>query len=273
MPSFLILTTENLREAYFLAAFLEARGATFAIVNVRGRPLAEQVRIFRRLRRNRGSRYVVDLLAARAMRRLLPRRGPGAFPEIDEVRIAALRARWPTMDCRDPHDPDVLGFVSRFAPDYILLAGAPVLRSSFFGLARRAALNRHLSLLPGFRGSDCPLWALAQNRPDRLGYTIHLVTDQVDRGHVVVRRHVPVGEPDLGAYMRRLQRAASEGFIEVLGRLLHDEPLVTVPQEEAGPYFPPAGWTIMRRAARAYERLVAGIPEKQAAADPDRVAI
>jgi len=260
--TFLILTTGDLPEAYFLGSFLESMSVPFALVNIVGRPLGNQLQVLSRLRRNRGLPYVADFLLARAadrvemwVRREELAHAVRAFPEVDAQLMRDIRARHPHRDCSDPHASDVLDFVRAHAPDYILLAGAPFLRPTFYGLARRGAFNRHLGLLPDFRGSDCALWALAMDRPEAVGYSIHMVNERVDGGDVVLRRPFPVsGDPTLEDYLRRLRREASEAFAGVIRRMLDGAALRPLPQVRNGPYFPPAGWTIQQRALRNYAR-------------------
>jgi methionyl-tRNA formyltransferase len=260
VASFVIVTTADLPEAYFLAAFLESRAQPFAIVNLVARPFSNQLRVLARLRRNRGTVYVADLLLARLTDRLVvPARRQaglgGAYPTVTERFVERVRSHYPRVDCHDPHAPDVLAFVRGRTPDYILLAGAPVLRPSLYGLAGRAALNRHLGLVPEFRGSDCAIWAFALDRPDMAGYSIHTVSDRVDGGDVIVRQPVPVrGEATLQGYLRRLRREASEAFVGVIDQLLQGVPLQAVPEGRKGAYFPPAGWSIRRRAETNYSR-------------------
>ena len=259
VAAFVIVTTSDLPEAYHLATFLESRGQRLALVNIVARPLSNQLHVLARLRRNRGTRYVADLMLARAMNALHRRRGQhgaGAFPEVDARLVSHIRARHSHLDCGDPHASDVLGFVGNFAPDYVLLAGCPILQPSFYGLARRAALNRHLGVLPDFRGSDCAIWAFALQQPERAGYSIHVVSERVDAGDVVLCRPVPVqDDPCLGDYIRRVARAGSDGFVEVLDRLIGGAPLIAESQEWRGRYFPPAPWSTRRRAEQNYARL------------------
>jgi len=265
MSSFLILTTSDLPEAYFMAAFLESIAAPFSLVNMVRRPLGNQLQVLRRLRRNRGLAYVIDFLLGRAadrvelvVRRSKFAREPRAFPEIDARMVRDVRARHAHLDCGDPHASDVLDFVRRQAPDYILLAGAPFLRPTFYGLARHGALNRHLGLLPDFRGSDCAIWALAQDQPEHVGYSIHMVNDRVDGGDVVLQRPVPIAsDPTLEEYLRRLRREASMAFTGVVGRLAAGETLPALPQGRKGPYYPPCGFAAQRRALRNFARAAA----------------
>lgn len=159
------------------------------------------------------------------------------------------------MDSVDPHSDPVLRFVERFRPDYMVLAGAPVLQPQLYGLARGGALNRHLGLLPRHRGSDCPIWLLALGQPQALGFSIHFVAERVDAGDVVTSRPVPIlpGE-SLGRYLARLQRAASLGFVDVLDRLIAGRAVSRTPQAKLGIQFPPAPLSTLRRAARNTER-------------------
>ena len=49
MPSFLVVTTRDLPEAYFVARFLESRRQRLAILNITGRAPSSAVRVLRRL--------------------------------------------------------------------------------------------------------------------------------------------------------------------------------------------------------------------------------
>jgi len=253
--AFLVVTTRDLPEAYVLADFLLARGQRLAILSITGRPFLDQLRIFRRLGRNRGRRYLLDLLARRLLALLCPL--PTAFPEIDARVVAAVRRHVDFFATGDPHAPAALRFVHGFAPDHILLAGAPVLRPALFGLARHGALNRHLGLLPYYRGSDCPVWTLADDAPERLGFTIHQVAERVDAGAIVLMRRVPVlPELPLEDYLRALQVSASEAFVSVLDTILHGGDVEGVPAAGGGRYCPPAGLSAWRRACLNYARAV-----------------
>jgi folate-dependent phosphoribosylglycinamide formyltransferase PurN len=256
MRAFLIVTTRDLPEAYFLAASLEAREQRIAVVNIAGRPFATKLRVLRRLRRNRGTRYLADLLLGRMVRtRYLPATIV-PFPEIDAGTIARSKRRWLAHTCRDPHAPATLQFVRDFDPDYMLLAGTPVLKPALYSLARHGALNRHLGMLPEYKGSDCPVWALASNDPERLGFSIHRVAEKVDAGDIVHLEHVPIAlSESFVGYITRLQRRASEAFVNVLDRVVEGSPIEARPQMVQGRFFPPAGLRALRQARRNFDRL------------------
>lgn len=268
MPSFVVVTTRDLPEAHYLARYLDSQRQDVAFVNLTGRPPGQSLRVVSRLARTRGLAYVTDFLLGRAFARFWLPPGPPVFPEIDAAAIERDRTRWPRIEGADPHAPPVLEFVERAAPDWILLAGVPVLRPAFFGLARRGALNRHLGVLPHYRGSDCPIWTLARGQAEDVGFSIHFVSPKVDGGDVVTRGRVPI-DPSLTlpAYLARLQRRASEGFVDVLAQLVGGATPTRQPQPaSAGVRFPPAGLSAVRRAVRTYARLAAASPPAPACA-------
>ena len=259
MPSFIIVTTQDLPEAYFLAAALERKEQRIAVVNITGRPLGTKLRVLGRLRRRRGTPYLADLLLGRLFRRqYLPAIVP--FPEIDE----GVKRRWAVHHCSDPHRPATLRFVRDFDPDYMLLAGTPVLRPELFALARCGALNRHLGLLPWYRGSDCALWTLALDDAAHMGFSIHRVSERVDGGDVLHAEPVPMAPGEsLGRYLARLQRQGSQAFVGLLERLIAGEPVPAHTQPiGVGHYFPPAGLHALRRARRNFDRAARTLLER-----------
>jgi len=60
---------------------------------------------------------------------------------------------------------------------------APILHATPFGV-----LNAHPGLLPEFRGCSCVEWALYLNKP--LGVTIHRMSESIDEGPILLKRHL-----------------------------------------------------------------------------------
>lgn len=58
-------------------------------------------------------------------------------------------------------------------------------------LARRAAINFHPSLLPGYRGVDPVLFGLA-DRQSVIGASLHLLTERLDEGDILLQASYPV---------------------------------------------------------------------------------
>src|SRR5262245_4562313 len=253
MPTFLIVTTKNLPEAYFLADFLLKKHKPVALLNIRRRPISQAFRVTQRLLRNRGFLYMLDFVGGKLLLRLFQAPAVVPFPEIDAGRVASSQRQIRFAGTDDPHGQMALDFMGGVAPDYVLLAGAPVLNASILDLARHDTFNRHLGLAPRYRGSDCPLWAMRAGEFDQLGFTIHSVTNVVDGGPILVARTVlPPPHMDLSTYLAHLARAASEAFTALLSSVAEGVRVSGIPQSSGGRYYPPAGLSTLWSAQRHF---------------------
>jgi len=255
--SFLIITTNNLPEAYYLAQYLLIRKQKVAVINIRRRSLIHSFRVLERLRKTHGLRYLVDLLIRRLFAIYCESKEAEPFPNFDKICIGTLKHKVEFHECIGPHSPTAIQFAKTFSPEYILLAGTPILKESLFGIASQGALNRHLGISPEFRGSDCPIWALAQGAINDVGFTIHFVSEKVDGGDIIVQKRVPLRK-DVGfsQLLSDLQYRASRELLGVLDEIISNRPLKRTAQMGEGKHFPPAGLTTVRRAKRNYHRLL-----------------
>ncbi len=264
MTSFLVLTTRNLPEAYFLVDFLVNRGQNVAIVNFKGRPTSHNLNILKRLQKKRGTPYVFDLLLGKFLR---PYVIPGQiepFTNITPQAIQSYTETVPYFESNDPHDRATLAYIQQCSPSYILTAGAPILKESFFSLPTSGTLNLHLGWAPTYRGSDCPLWTLSQGAFHEVGFIVHYMTKRIDRGDLLTRETVPIqAGRSLSHFLAHLQLTASTGYTSVIDALISNGELARMPQEPGGAHFPPAGLSTMLKAKRNYDRFVSqGCPPR-----------
>ena len=249
----LLLTTGNLPEAYVMADFLLRKSQDVALCNVRGRTRTQSLAILKRLVKKRGAIYLADLLIGRKFRKRFLDPAVRPFPEMTESAVADLKSRCGYFEVEDPHGPEAIGRVADLRPDYVLFLGAPVIRPELFTLARRGAINWHHGLSPRYRGSDCVLWAMANDEFDQVGFTIHFVSEVVDGGKIILQRRVPVRK-DVGfsEAVADIARQGLNGFIEVVDRILDHRELDSKEQGRGGAHYPPAGWSTIRRADRNF---------------------
>ena len=93
---------------------------------------------------------------------------------------------------RHPNHPDTIAALERFEPDLLLIACLPyIVGRAARRTARLGALNLHPSGLPEFRGPDPVFWQLRAG-VGCAGATVHVATDTVDAGPVVVQRWLDV---------------------------------------------------------------------------------
>jgi len=254
---FVVVTTGDLPEAWFLVKHLLERGQVTAVLNAHRRPRQNQWKVLRHLWRQHGPRYVAGLLAAKALQSRYPAGEHIPFPEIDADAIKRLRSAIPVHDTDDLHHRRSLAFLRAQEPDYILVAGAPVLQRELYTIPRFGALNRHLGISPLYRGSDCPVCTLAAGDFDHFGYTIHRVSSRVDGGEVLLQRRVQLvpGE-EFGDAMARINRAGSEGLSEVVDAIIDGHVLPGLEQEKSGQHYPPAPLGVIRRAVARHREAV-----------------
>ena len=92
----------------------------------------------------------------------------------------------------DPNRPEAIAALERIEPDLLLFACLPrIVSRATRSTARLGALNLHPAPLPRFRGPDPVFWQLHEGVA-RTGVTVHVATDAVDAGPIVVQRCLDV---------------------------------------------------------------------------------
>ncbi|MBI5055591.1 MAG: hypothetical protein HZB61_03110 [Nitrospirae bacterium] len=258
----LIVTSADLPEAYYLARFLMNNSQRTAILNIKDRTFRQKITVLKKLAVKRGLLYMLDFFLARLLRKYYQKPCAMPFPEITESVIHDIRANNLCYDCADPHGNEALAFVKNYAPDYMLVSGAPVLRPALFGLAKYGAVNWHHGLSPGYRGSDCELWPMARKDFDNIGFTIHFVSERVDGGGIILQRKVALrkdhGFSEALAY---INFRGMEGYIEVVRDLMSGSKIISIEQEKGGAHYPPAGLSAIRRACKNYKEFKRSLSE------------
>lgn len=254
--SFLIVTTNDLPEAYFLARFLKDNDQDLAILNIKGRSTKSKIKVIKRLTKKRGYIYLIDHFLSRIFRRFYQSPKVVPFPEIDAGFVANFRKDALCFECANPHSRKSLEFIKSFAPDYIIVAGAPILRPSLYKLASHGAINRHLGIPPAYRGSDCPLWAMYNNEFSQIGFIIHFISKKVDGGDILLSEKViPDGSQSFSEFLAKLNRRGSEGFVKVLEKIISGEKLSAEFQGKGGRHYPPCGISTVIRAEKNYRKM------------------
>lgn len=111
------------------------------------------------------------------------------------VRLARATGR-PVFAPESMRDPEFLRRIRRLAPDFIAVAGFhKILPRELLRLPPRGVLNLHGSLLPQYRG-PCPWkWAIL-NGEKTIGATVHVMTEEVDRGDILAQQEVAIDPRD-----------------------------------------------------------------------------
>ena len=103
--------------------------------------------------------------------------------------------------------------------DYIFGIHYPFLVGKrFLELPKHGFLNLHPAYLPFNRGWHTPSWAILEGTPT--GATLHVMSEDLDRGDIIHQKEVQVGAGDTAnSLYRRLKRAELEVFKEAWPQL------------------------------------------------------
>ncbi|MBI4532724.1 MAG: methionyl-tRNA formyltransferase [Candidatus Melainabacteria bacterium] len=123
-------------------------------------------------------------------------------------------------------------YVETIKPDIVLVSTYHrILRKAIFAHAKYA-LNIHPSLLPTYRGASPVYWVL-RNGQNKTGVTIHLLTESVDAGDIVLQREIAIAADETqGSLREKLAALAGELAVEVLYQITSGN-LETYPQDAA----------------------------------------
>lgn len=93
----------------------------------------------------------------------------------------------PIFRAEDVNSAETVAWIKALEPDFLLsFHFNQKLLHSVIGIPGQSALNFHPSYLPAWRGVDPVLFAL-QSQDSVLGGSIHCLTDEIDRGDVLLR--------------------------------------------------------------------------------------
>jgi len=114
------------------------------------------------------------------------------------------RNLFPTEDCQVIYTEGVRAINSRqyvkaieeLQPDVIALCGASILKEPLLGIPPRGVVNLHGGLAQKYRGLWTTLWAIYNEEPEFVGYTIHYVTPGIDDGDIICQGRPTIYKDD-----------------------------------------------------------------------------
>tara|TARA_B100001996_G_C18392296_1_gene489675 strand:- start:81 stop:647 length:567 start_codon:yes stop_codon:yes gene_type:complete len=120
-------------------------------------------------------------------------------------------------------DSEITEVLTKYNVDLILLIGfMRILSSSFCKRWNKKIINVHPSLLPKYAGGmDTNVHEeVIKNQDTVTGCTIHLVTENIDKGPILIQKKCKVKNSDsVNSLKKRVQKLEGEAFIEVIKML------------------------------------------------------
>jgi hypothetical protein len=148
-----------------------------------------------------------------------------------------------------------VGVLRSAGPDLCLLAETGIVPASILAVPRLATLNAHPGLLPDFRGIDAYMWAIHEERFDRVGCSLHLVDEGVDTGDILqTRAYHWIGDETLGRLAWRLNETCLDLLAEACQAPWPQLANTAIAQGEGRLYYlmPPRLWPGVKRKLRRF---------------------
>lgn len=118
------------------------------------------------------------------------------FEGLDEPASLARKNGIPTLLPAKIRTREFADAISKAKPDIVLCAGFHrKIPPSVYGLAAKAAVNFHPSLLPAHRGGTPNRWVVFAGE-NRTGVTVHHLSADFDTGSIILSEEVPLDESD-----------------------------------------------------------------------------
>lgn len=144
---------------------------------------------------------------------------------LQRARAHGLCAEWvdPQHETRVDFDKKMSAKLHAHQVDRVVLIGyMRILSPEFVNEWRNKIINVHPSLLPAFAGgmNNDVHQAVLDSGVKETGCTVHLVTEEVDAGPILLQKKCVVEAGDTVDSLRsRVQRLEGEALVEVLGSL------------------------------------------------------
>jgi len=90
---------------------------------------------------------------------------------------------------------ETIRLLKKLKIDLIINSGSPrILKSRILNYSSYGILNCHPGLLPHYRGCCCVEWAIYNN--DKVGNTIHIMNEGIDKGPILMKEELIFGKND-----------------------------------------------------------------------------
>ena len=148
------------------------------------------------------------------------------------VKALALNRHIPVMQPETFKSPQAVRELSRFCPDFIVVAAfGLILPPEVLSLPRFGCLNVHPSLLPRHRGPS-PVVNAILDGDETTGVTIMLLDAGLDSGPILAQREMPIlSEDTTGSLTDKLAQLGTALLVDILPEWL-DGKIKPQPQEE-----------------------------------------
>lgn len=156
----------------------------------------------------------------------------GSVLQASAVKQYALSQRLPVLQPENLKDERFIRELRALQADLQIVVAFRMLPEVVWAMPPRGTFNLHASLLPQYRGAAPINWAII-NGEKETGVTTFFLKHEIDTGHIIRRRRLPVAETDDAGHLHDvLMDAGAQLVIETVDLLIEAGGTIeTRPQE------------------------------------------
>jgi methionyl-tRNA formyltransferase len=118
--------------------------------------------------------------------------------------------------CPSPNHPDLVRWVRDTQTDIIFIFIGHILNREILAAPACCVINKHASLLPSNRGVLPVFWAMLKG--ERIGFSLHKVTEKLDSGEVVYQKEYEDLPLTLYEWYRKIYSDVPQAILSYLDR-------------------------------------------------------
>ena len=100
------------------------------------------------------------------------------------------------FEVENVNSPESVALLRELAPDIVFCNGSSILKKPVIEIPRLGVINIHTGVVPDYRGPSPEFWALHNGDFDKIGVTIHTLTEGIDDGDVILEERTLVEAED-----------------------------------------------------------------------------
>jgi folate-dependent phosphoribosylglycinamide formyltransferase PurN len=151
----------------------------------------------RRLRRIGLVETAGQVLFIAAVSPLLRRRSQKRIDEIKrEYGLDESEANWQVNRVESINSSEAQEAIREINPDVVVVNGTRIIGKKTLESINAPIINMHAGITPTYRGVHGAYWALAEDRPDLVGTTVHFIDEGIDTGSIIKQVSFPTTSED-----------------------------------------------------------------------------
>ena len=138
-----------------------------------------------------------QVLFITAVSPLLRRRSQKRIDEIKrEYGLDESEDNWQPKRVESINSPEAQEAIREISPDVVVVNGTRIIGKKTLQSLDAPIINMHAGITPTYRGVHGAYWALAEDRPDLVGTTVHFIDEGIDTGSIIKQVSFPTTSED-----------------------------------------------------------------------------